>query len=60
MCPQVVQRGAGELRGAASSGRRFPSRGKVVATGGEVVSGGRFQGKPSNPTYAKRSKSSRQ
>ena len=28
-CPQVVQRGGGELRGAASSGGRFPSRGKV-------------------------------
>ena len=28
-CPQVVQRGGGGLRGAASSDGRFPSRGKV-------------------------------
>ena len=56
-CPQVVNRGGG---GAASSDRRFPSRGKGVARGCKAVARGQFQGKPGNPNYAKRSKLSRQ
>ena len=32
-CPQVVQRGSGELRGATSSGQSGPSLGKGVARG---------------------------
>ena len=55
-CDQVVKRGGG---GAASSDRRFSSRGKGVAEGCKAVAGGRFQGKPGNPNYAKRSKLSR-
>lgn len=55
-----MKRGGGELRGSVSSDRGFPSWGKGVARGCKVVAGARFDGKPGNRNYAKRSKLSRQ
>ena len=59
-CPQIEQRGGGELRGAASSSRIFPSRCKGVARRCKVFAGGRFQGEPGDPNWTNRSKSNRQ
>ena len=51
-CPQVVQRGGGELRGATGSGQSGPSRCKGVARGDKAVARGRFQNKPVKPREA--------
>ena len=41
-CPQVMQRGSGELRGATSRGRNGSSRGKGVARGDKAGARSRF------------------
>ena len=53
-CPQVMQRGSGEWRGATSSGRNGPSRGKGVARGDKAGARSRFQSKPVKPREANR------
>ena len=48
-CPQVVQQGSGELRGATTSSQSGPSRGKGVARGDKAGARGPFQSKPVKP-----------
>ena len=49
-----MQRGSGDLRGATSSGRSGPSRGKGVARGDKAGARGRFESKPVKPREVNR------